>query len=100
MTHLPLEQLSKGQGVAPQLQVEPDAKVMQGHFGRQTGLKAVQHLPMRFLQPISAWPANQPVPRSLASRVGMPELSSASYRQCCACMCSTRNKLNATMTSR
>src|SRR5690349_2013229 len=42
MTNLPLEQIGKDQGIAPQLQVEPDAKVMQGHFGRQTCLKAVQ----------------------------------------------------------
>src|SRR5207248_10224455 len=33
---------------------------------------------MRLLQPMSTCPANQPVPRRLASRVGMPELSSAS----------------------
>src|SRR5947209_15527919 len=44
MTNLPLEPLSKGQGVAPQLQVEPDTKVMQSHFGRQACLKAVQRM--------------------------------------------------------
>ena len=49
---------------------------------------------------MSACPANQPVPRRFASRVGMPELSRASYRQCCACICSTRDKLNATIASR
>src|SRR5712692_6327584 len=37
--------------------------------------------PRRLLQPISAWPANQPVPRRLASRVTAAVLSSASYRQ-------------------
>ena len=31
---------------------------------------------------------------------GDAELSSASYKQHCACTCSTRNKLKATMTSR
>src|SRR6266536_1207710 len=55
---------------------------------------------IRLLQPMSACPANQPVPRRFASRVGMPELSRASYRQCCACICSTRDKLNATIASR
>src|SRR5438045_2850250 len=44
MTNLPLEPLSKGQGLAPQLQVEPDTKVMQSHFGRQACLKAVQRM--------------------------------------------------------
>lgn len=44
MTNLPLESLSKGQGVAPQLQVEPDTKGMQSHFGRQACLKAVQRM--------------------------------------------------------
>src|SRR6266487_5495566 len=42
MTNLPLEQLSKGQRIAAKQQVEPDTKVMQGHFGCQPGLKAVQ----------------------------------------------------------
>src|SRR5579859_1545828 len=40
MTTLPFKQVGKGQRLAPQAQVEPNAKVMQGHFGCQTGLKA------------------------------------------------------------
>src|SRR2546421_8885363 len=44
MTNLPVEQIGKGQRIAPQLQVEPNAKVMQGHLGRQTCLKAVQRM--------------------------------------------------------
>jgi hypothetical protein len=39
---LPLKQVSKSQGLAVQLQIEPDAKVMQPHFSRQTSLKAGQ----------------------------------------------------------
>jgi hypothetical protein len=42
MTNLPIKQISKSQRIAPKLQVEPDAKVMQGHFRGQTCLKAVQ----------------------------------------------------------
>jgi hypothetical protein len=42
MTTLPGQQLGKGQRITPQPQVEPDAKMMQGYFGCQTGLKAVQ----------------------------------------------------------
>jgi hypothetical protein len=39
---LPLKQISKGQGVATQLTIEPDAKVMQTDFSRQASLKAGQ----------------------------------------------------------
>ncbi len=44
MTNLPIEQIGKSQRIAPKLHVEPDAKVMQGHFGPQTCLKAVQRM--------------------------------------------------------
>src|SRR6266571_2922206 len=44
MTNLPIEQIGKSQRIASKLQVEPDAKVMQGHFRRQTCLKAVQRM--------------------------------------------------------
>src|SRR5436305_499922 len=111
MRNLPVEQISESQRLAPQLPVEPDTKVVQGHFGRQARLKAIQGMRTLPRQPEGieqliidgfndlAQP-DQPAPRRLASRVGMPELSSASYKQCCACICSTRNKLKATMTSR
>ena len=42
MTNLPVEQISESQRLASELHIEPDAKVMQGHFGGQTCLKAVQ----------------------------------------------------------
>ena len=42
MTNLPVEQVGESQWLAAHLQVEPDAKVMQGHFRGQTCLKAVQ----------------------------------------------------------
>jgi hypothetical protein len=51
MTNLPLEPLSKGQGVTPQLQVEPDTKVMQSHFSGQAGLKAIQRMRTLASQP-------------------------------------------------
>ena len=44
MTNLPIEQIGKSQRIASKLQVEPDAKVMQGHFRPQTCLKAVQRM--------------------------------------------------------
>jgi hypothetical protein len=52
-----------------------------------TGLTAISkwkpsYHPKRLLQPIVASPGNQPAPRLLASRAGMPELSNASGRQC------------------
>src|SRR5947209_10365367 len=37
---LPSKQISKGQGIASQVEFEPDAKVVQTHFGGQTSLKA------------------------------------------------------------
>jgi hypothetical protein len=42
MTNLPIKQLSESQRLSAKMQVEPDAKVMQGHFRRQSRLKAVQ----------------------------------------------------------
>src|SRR6266581_2919537 len=42
MSNLPIEQISESQRLATQLPVEPDTKVVQGHFGRQTCLKAMQ----------------------------------------------------------
>ena len=39
---LPLKQVSKSQGLAVQLQIEPDAKVLQADFSRQASLKARQ----------------------------------------------------------
>ena len=42
MRNLPVEQISESQRLAPQLPVEPDTKVVQGHFGRQARLKAIQ----------------------------------------------------------
>jgi hypothetical protein len=44
MINSPVEQISESQGLAPQLPIEPDAKVMQGHFGSQACLKAVQRM--------------------------------------------------------
>ena len=44
MTNLPIEQIGKSQRIAPKLHVEPDAKVMPGHFRSQTCLKAVQRM--------------------------------------------------------
>ena len=40
--NLPIKQISKGQGVATQLTIEPDAKVLQADFSRQASLKARQ----------------------------------------------------------
>ena len=37
---LPIKQVSKGQGLATQVKIEPDAKVMQADFGSQASLKA------------------------------------------------------------
>ena len=42
MMNLPVEQISESQRLAPELHVEPDTKVMQGHFGGQACLKAIQ----------------------------------------------------------
>ncbi len=42
MTTLPVEQVGESQRLAAQLHVEPQAKVMQSHFGGQACLKAVQ----------------------------------------------------------
>ena len=51
MTNLPLEQIGKDQGIAPQLQVEPDAKVMQSNFRSQACLKAIHGMGARTPQP-------------------------------------------------
>src|SRR5207237_7239239 len=51
MTNLPVEQVSESQGLSSQVQVEPDAKVMQGHFRRQTCLKAMQRMRTLTSQP-------------------------------------------------
>lgn len=40
--NLPIEQVSKGQWLTTQVNIEPETKVMQTHFGRQTSLKACQ----------------------------------------------------------
>src|SRR6266446_327957 len=42
MSCLPLEQLSKSQRSAVELQIEPNAKIVQSHFRGQTSLKACQ----------------------------------------------------------
>lgn len=42
MMNSPVEQISENQRLTSQLQVEPDAKVIQGYFGGQTCLKAIQ----------------------------------------------------------
>jgi len=44
MRNSPVKQISEGQRIAPQLPIEPDAKVMQGDFGSQACLKAIQGL--------------------------------------------------------
>src|SRR5712692_5021454 len=44
MTNLPVEQISESQRLASELYVEPDAKVMQGDFGGQACLKAIQRM--------------------------------------------------------
>src|SRR6266567_784195 len=51
MTNLPVEQISEGQRRAPQLHVEPDAKVMQSDFRSQSCLKAVQRMRTLTSQP-------------------------------------------------
>src|SRR6266568_4430521 len=51
MTNLPLEQLGKSQRLAPKLHVEPDTKVMQGDFGGQACLKAIQRMGTLTSQP-------------------------------------------------
>src|SRR5258706_9712433 len=51
MTNLPVEQVSESQRLASQVQVEPEAKVMQGHFRRQTCLKAIQSMRTLTSQP-------------------------------------------------
>ncbi len=40
--NLPIKQISEGQWLAIQLKIEPDAKIMQADFGRQTSLKPRQ----------------------------------------------------------
>ena len=42
MRNLPAERLSESQRLAPQLAIEPEAKVVQGDFSRQARLKAIQ----------------------------------------------------------
>jgi len=42
MTNLPIEQLSKGQSKAVELQIKPDAKIVHSHFRGQASLKARQ----------------------------------------------------------
>jgi len=42
MMDLPVEQISESQRFSPQLQVEPNTKVMQGYFRSQASLKASQ----------------------------------------------------------
>jgi hypothetical protein len=42
MSCLPLEQLSKSQRSAVELQIEPDAKIVQSHFRGQASLKSRQ----------------------------------------------------------
>jgi len=44
MTNLPVEQVGESQRLSSKLQVEPDTKVMQGHFRGQACLKAVQRV--------------------------------------------------------
>src|SRR5437763_16866561 len=51
MVNLPVQQISKSQRLAPKLYVEPDAKVMQGHFSGQAGLKAIQRMRTLASQP-------------------------------------------------
>src|SRR5512135_203772 len=41
-SNLPINQISKSQRSTFELTVEPDAKVMQAHFGSQTGLETTQ----------------------------------------------------------
>src|SRR6266700_7879167 len=47
----PVKQISESQRVAPKLQVEPEAKVMQGHFRSQACLKAIQRMRTLTSQP-------------------------------------------------
>lgn len=47
----PYEQIGKGQRVASKPHVELDAKVVQGHFGYETGLKTVEGMGMLTRQP-------------------------------------------------
>src|SRR5437762_14385211 len=51
MMNSPVKQISESQGVAPKLQVEPEAKVMQGHFRSQACLKAIQRMRTLTSQP-------------------------------------------------
>src|SRR5256884_5819144 len=44
MMNSPVEQISESQRLTPQLHVEPEAKGMQGHFGGQACLKAIQSM--------------------------------------------------------
>src|SRR6266568_3897165 len=51
MSTLPVKQISESQRLTAKLQVEPDAEVMQGHFGSQTNLKAIQGMRTLTSQP-------------------------------------------------
>ncbi len=51
MITLPVKQFSESQRLTAKLQVEPDAEVMQGHFGGQTCLKAIQGMRTLTSQP-------------------------------------------------
>lgn len=51
MMNLPVEQVSESQRLSSELQVEPEAKVMQGHFGGQPCLKAIQRVRTLTSQP-------------------------------------------------
>jgi hypothetical protein len=42
MKELPINQIGKSQRIALQVEVQPDAKGVQTHFGRQAGLQAQQ----------------------------------------------------------
>jgi hypothetical protein len=47
----PTQQIGKGQGCSPQLPIQPDTEVMQGHLGRQACLKASQGVGALTAQP-------------------------------------------------
>lgn len=42
MTNLPSQQIGESQRLSAKLQVQPDAKIMQPHFGSQASLKAIE----------------------------------------------------------
>ncbi len=44
MMNSPVEQIGEGQQLTSQVQVEANTKVIQGHFGSQTGLKTIQSI--------------------------------------------------------